>query len=172
MFRIATPADLDRIEEIYNELHTAEETGQTFIGWNRQVYPTRSTAAAGIDAGDMIVQEDNGIIVAAARINQDQGPEYLDASWEYPVEDKEVMVMHTLVVSPHYKGRGYGTNFVEYYENYALECGCNHLRIDTNEKNISARTLYNKLGYKEISIVPCNFNGIPGVNLVCLEKLL
>ena len=42
--------------------------------------------------------------------------------------------------------------------------------MDTNEINTVARKLYKRLGYKEVSIVPCVFNGIPGVNLVCLEK--
>ena len=36
----------------------------------------------------------------------------------------------------------------------------------------AARRLYHNLGYQEVSILPCEFNGIPGVNLVCLEKLL
>ena len=39
----------------------------------------------------------------------------------------------------------------------------------TSEKIVE---LYKKLGYKEVSIVPCVFNGIPDVNLVCLEKHL
>jgi len=30
--------------------------------------------------------------------------------------------------------------------------------------------MYKKLGYKEIGIVPTVFNGIPGVNLVLMEK--
>ena len=44
--------------------------------------------------------------------------------------------------------------------------------MDTNEKNTNARKLYKKLGYKEPGIVPCVFNGIDGVQLVCLEKTL
>ena len=32
--------------------------------------------------------------------------------------------------------------------------------------------MYNKLGYKEVDIVPTVFNGIPDVNLVLLEKYL
>ena len=55
---------------------------------------------------------------------------------------------------------------------YARKNGCICLRIDTNEKNENARRLYAKLGYREAGIVPCVFNGIPGVNLVCLEKKL
>ena len=44
--------------------------------------------------------------------------------------------------------------------------------MDTNAKNRKARAMYKKLGYEEIDIVPCVFNGIPDVQLVCLEKVL
>ena len=44
--------------------------------------------------------------------------------------------------------------------------------MDTNERNAAARSLYAGLGYQEVGIVSCDFNGIPGVRLVCLEKLL
>ena len=44
--------------------------------------------------------------------------------------------------------------------------------MDTNQKNARARALYAKLGYSEPDVVPCTFNGIEGVQLVCLEKTL
>lgn len=172
MFRKACMQDLDSISEIYNEIHTEEESGNVAIGWVREIYPTRKTAKDSIIAGDMFVEEDNGRIVAAAKINQEQVPEYSNASWDYVVEENQVMVLHTLVVSPRENGKGYGSNFIEFYENYALENGCHYLRMDTNERNVNARRLYKKLGYKEVSIVPCVFNGIEGVKLVCLEKKL
>ena len=47
-----------------------------------------------------------------------------------------------------------------------LSHGCPELRMDTNARNVAARGLYKKLGYKEIGIVPTEFNGIPDVQLV------
>ena len=44
--------------------------------------------------------------------------------------------------------------------------------MDTNARNVRARAMYAKLGYVEADIVPCVFNGIEGVQLVCLEKTL
>ncbi|NLK28782.1 MAG: GNAT family N-acetyltransferase [Clostridiales bacterium] len=172
MFRKANMQDLDRIVEIYDEIHTEEENGNVTIGWVRDVYPTRKTAEESILKGDMFVEEDKGLIVAVAKINQEQVPEYSDASWNYTVAEDQVMVLHTLVVSPRMKGKGYGSKFVDFYERYALENGCPYLRMDTNARNVNARRLYKKLGYKEVSIVPCVFNGIEGVQLVCLEKKL
>lgn len=175
--RKATLADLDAIEAIYNAIHDQEEAGLVSIGWNRAIYPTRATAQAAIEANDMFVMEDktsNGEIsvVAAARINQEQVPEYANAPWNDDAPADEVMVLHTLVVSPSTGGKGYGKKLVAFYEAYALENGCRYLRMDTNARNERARALYAKLGYSEPGIVPCVFNGIEGVQLVCLEKTL
>ena len=82
------------------------------------------------------------------------------------------MVLHTLVVDPTLAGKGYGSRFVRFYEQYAAENDCLYLRMDTNARNQAARRLYRHLGYREAGIVPCEFNGIPGVQLVCLEKTL
>lgn len=41
-----------------------------------------------------------------------------------------------------------------------------------NARNTVARSFYRKLGYREIAVVPVTFNGIPGVDLVLLEKYL
>lgn len=172
MFRKATMRDLDRISGIYDEIHTEEEAGRATIGWVRSIYPVRKTAEDSILAGDMFVEEVDGRIVAAAKINQEQVAEYADAAWNYEVPDEQVMVLHTLVVSPQEKGKGYGPAFVAFYEDYALEHGCPYLRMDTNERNRAARRMYQKLGYAEVSTVPCVFNGIEGVRLVCLEKRL
>ena len=79
-------------------------------------------------------------------------------------------MLHTLVVDPAVKGKGYGTAFVRFYEQLGRETGRNCLRIDTNARNTPARTLYARLGYTEAGIISGSFNGIPGVQLVCLEK--
>lgn len=172
MFRKATVNDIDAIAAIYAEIHTEEEAGRTTTGWQRAIYPTRKTAEDSVALGEMFVAELDGTVVAAARINREQVDVYADAPWEYDASDDEVMVLHTLVVSPTVKGRGVGSAFVAFYEKYALENGCPVLRMDTNERNTAARTLYKKLGYREAGVMPCVFNGIPGVGLVCLEKRL
>jgi len=61
---------------------------------------------------------------------------------------------------------------VTFYADYARQKGCTCFRMDTNDINLPAWTLYKTLGYREAGIVPCVFNGIPDVQLVCLEKKL
>lgn len=174
MFRKAVLNDLDRIVEIYDELHTEQENqnSSASIGWKRGVYPTKSTAKNAIEVGEMFVEEDNGVIVASSRINHVQLDEYADVNWKHSAPDSEIMVLHTLAVSPRVKRNGYGTKFMKFYEQYSLENGCRYLRIDTWEKNHIARALYKKLGYNEVGIVVSEFNGIGNFRLVCLEKKL
>lgn len=168
--RKAELKDIDAVEQIYNDIHESEESGAQTIGWIRGVYPVRKTAEDALDRGDLFVQEDQGQIVGAGIINQTQVDVYALGEWKHDAKDAEVSVLHTLVISPKASGKGYGKAFIAFYENYAREHGCMELRIDTNARNVAARAMYKKLGYKEIGIVPTVFNGIPDVQLVLLEK--
>lgn len=170
MFRIAVREDIERIADIYEHIHDVEEAGEAIVGWARQTYPTDQTAADGVSKGDMFVEEKEGLIVAAGRVNQQQMEVYKNCNWLYAAPDDEVMVLHTLVVDPQIKGKGYGSAFVKFYEEYALSKNCHYLRIDTQEKNTAARAFYKRQGFRESGVVFCEFNGISNVRLVCLEK--
>ncbi len=170
MIRKAQEADIDSIEKIYNRIHDGEEKGLTTIGWIRNVYPIRKTAEDALGRGDLFVMEEENQIVASAVINQIQVDVYKNADWKRDASESEVMVLHGLAVNPLENGKGYGRAFVAFYEDYARQHMCTELRIDTNQRNTRARKLYKSLGYEEIGIVSCVFNGIPDVQLVCLEK--
>lgn len=170
MIRRATLGDLPAIEAIYNAIHDLEAAGALTVGWQRGVYPTAETARAAIHANDMFVLEHEGRVVASARINREQMPAYADVPWRYPATDDEVLVMHTLTVDPALSRRGCARLFLEFYETAARQMNCAALRIDTNARNAVARAMYARHGYVESGIIPCEFNGIPGVHLVCLEK--
>ena len=170
IIRSAESKDIDAVAAIFERIIDDEERGISTVGWKRGVYPTRATADAALTQGDLFVLEDEGRVVAAMRVNHEQVPEYKYCSWEHPAVDEQIMVAHTLVVDPAAKGKGYGRQMVAFYEQYAREHRCPCLRMDTNAINTRARALYKSLGYKEIGITPCVFNGIGQVNLVCLEK--
>ena len=168
--RKAVAADLDAVCAIYDAQHSAEEAGKTTVGWIRGVYPTRATAEAALARNDLFVLCEDGFVHGAAIINRLQVDVYAGAPWQYAAPDDRVCVLHTLVIHPAAAGRGLGRAFVAYYENYARTLGCPELRMDTNARNHGARAMYARLGYREIGIVPTQFNGIPGVDLVLLEK--
>ena len=172
IIRKSQAADIDRIEEIYDRVILEEESGNAVIGWIRGVYPTRKVAEDAHARKDLFVMEEDGLILATAIINQIQLPEYRFANWKHDVPDDRIMVLHTLIVDPLQKAKGCGKAFVAFYEKYALEHDCPELRMDTNLVNERARRMYAALGYDEVGVVDCVFNGIPDVKMVCLEKYL
>jgi len=170
--RKATEAEIPAVERIYDEIHTAEEAGELTVGWARGVYPTRETAQAALLRGDLFVLEDGGEICGAAIINRLQVDVYAGAPWAFAAEEGDVCVLHTLAVPPHFSGRGCGGAFLRFYEEYARRNGLHALRLDTNARNMVARAMYKRYGYREAAVVPTVFNGISGVELVLLEKAL
>lgn len=172
-FRPGTAADIPAVCRIYDKILAREERGPETTGWRRGIYPTRATAEAMLAAGELTVLEKDGAVVAAARINGEQVDCYAKAAWTHPEAPADrVLVIHTLVVDPDEKGQGLGSAFMAYYEEHARQLGCPYLRIDTNVKNLPARHLYGHLGYREAGVVPCTFNGLSHIELVCLEKTL
>lgn len=172
MIRKANKNDIAAVAAIYEHILDGEDANQPKIGWLKGIYPVEATARAALERDDLFVCVEDGKIVASAIINKTQVDVYADCKWSLDCKDSEVMVLHTLTVEPACAGHGIGRKFVAFYEDYARRNNCKALRIDTNAVNRAARTLYAKLGYTEVGIVPCVFNGIPDVMLVCLEKLL
>jgi ribosomal protein S18 acetylase RimI-like enzyme len=170
MIRSCIKTDIPQIADIYDRILELERLGRFSTGWCAGVYPTLDTARTAFGNGSLFALEENGRVIASARIDRNQGSEYAGAAWKYDAPADEVMVIHTLVVDPDLQGRGYARAFISFYEEYALENECHYLRMDTNETNAAARALYGSLGFAEADIVSCVFNGIPGVRLVLLEK--
>ena len=172
MIRKAAAADIDAVEAIYNEIHTREEAGLSSTGWRRGIYPTREDAAQDLERGNLYVLEEDGEVLAAAVINQDQPPEYAQTDWAYPAAEDGVLVLERLAVSPRRAGQGLGKRFVRWYENCAALQGRRCLRLGTGESNTRARRLYASLGYREAGTVTCRFGGLGDLRLVYLEKRL
>ncbi len=170
--RRAVEEDIPAVTAIYDAVLREEELGNYTIGWIRGVYPTEDTAKTSVKQKDLFVLEEDGRVIASARINHDQMPAYASVPWSVDVPDEQVMVMHTLTTDPAMNGHGAGAHFLRFYENYSLQNGSHVLRIDTNARNKNARSIYASAGYTECGIIPCEFNGIPGVELVCMEKVL
>lgn len=171
MIRKARAEDVPAVGRIYEKILDREAaSGRVQTGWQPGVYPVEATARAAFDRDALFVLEEGGEIGAAGILDQRQVDVYAQGKWAYPAAPERVMVLHTLVVDPDRGGRGLGRSFVAFYEKYARERGCAALRMDTNAHNARARAMYQRLGFREAGIVPCTFNGIPGVELVLLEK--
>ena len=76
MIKKAIESDIPSICRIYDDIHTAEESGSIFVGWRRGIYPTDKTVLDSFNRGDLFVEKDeDGVIVASVIINQIQVPD-------------------------------------------------------------------------------------------------
>ena len=170
MIRTARPEDIDAIAAIYDRIHDNEGAGELSTGWKRDIYPTKKTAEDALERHDLFVSERDKKIVAAFILNQEQVDVYEKGNWKHQAPEDKIMVLHTLTVDPENSGKGIGASIIRFYEDYAKQYACTELRLDTNETNSEARGFYKSLGYEEVGIQQCVFNGIEGINLVLLEK--
>ena len=148
MIRKAEMSDIAAIADTYTELLTYEQQNGGHSNWRLGVYPTIAVPEAKVPTGTMYVLEENGEICASMVLNHDQAEEYAGIGWQYPGEDDQVLVIHTLCIPPQKAGHGYGRQMVEYAQKYAKEYGCTTVRIDTYAHNEPAKRLYLKNGFR------------------------
>ena len=65
--RRGTPADIPGIAAIYDRILAEEEAGRASVGWVRGVYPTEASALEALEAGELFVMAEEGVLTAAVR---------------------------------------------------------------------------------------------------------
>lgn len=147
MIRLATEQDLPLVGSIYEEILAEEEKRPaSFTNWQRGKYPTVEHARAALEAGTLYVAEEDGEVYGCVNLNGEQLAEYAALNWSVPADPEDVMVIHTLCISPRWAGRGKAREFVAFCEEEARRKGKKVMRLDTYEGNLPANTMYPKPG--------------------------
>lgn len=113
--------------------------------FKKGVYPTRADAERAIGAGAMFIYEENGLLCGSLILDKKQPVEYANILWKADCAEREVMVIHLLMVRPQMSGRGIGSALIKYAVEFARNDGCKALRLDTGGQNIPAVALYEKM---------------------------
>jgi GNAT superfamily N-acetyltransferase len=154
MIRKANLNDLDAIEDAYNEHFQYEIDHQAYTVFKKGVYPTRADAERAIGAGAMFIYEENGLLCGSLILDKKQPVEYANILWKVDCAEREVMVIHLLMVRPQMSGRGIGSALIKYAVEFARNDGCKALRLDTGGQNIPAVALYEKNEFDIIMRAP------------------
>lgn len=173
MIRLAQARDLDAIAGIYEEILDEEETRpRSYTNWERGKYPTVDTARRALEEGTLWVALEGEELYGCFNLNAVQLPEYDRIPWSIPARREEVGVIHTLVISPRWAGRGKARELVAFCEEEARRQGRTVIRLDTYEGNIPANAMYPRLGYTYAGMTEFFFMGFIRENLNCYEKKL
>lgn len=118
--------------------------------WRWEVYPNETVLMEDVEAKTLYVIEEEGQILAAFTINEEQHPLYATLYWHFGVNPA---VLHRLVVSPGHQHRGLGREAMAQVIHLAKEMGYDCLRLDTYLKNVRAMALYEGLGMRKVGQV-------------------
>lgn len=173
MIRLAQESDLTAAARIYEEILDEEDRRpRSYTNWKRGAYPTLDTARAALEAGTLWIAAEAGELYGCVNLNGIQLPEYAEIPWNIPAAPEEVMVIHTLVISPRFSGRGKAREMVAFCEEEARRQGKRVIRLDTYEGNVPANIMYPKLGYTFAGATEFFFQGFIREILNCYEKAL
>lgn len=154
----ATQKDINELEALYNNLNDYLDTNVNYSGWIKGVYPIRETAVKGIEGNNLFVLRIDNSIAGSIILNHDPEKAYDEVEWGTDVDYNEIIVVHTLVVSPQYMQQGVGCKLMTFAHEYALKQNMKSIRLDVSINNMPAIALYEKLGYKYMGTVDLCLN--------------
>ncbi len=159
MIRKADERDILPVAELYLQALDYEESHKKYTSWQRGIYPTVDTARAGVKHGTLYVMYDGDALVGAVVLDSKQPPEYKKVRWSCEARYDEVLVVHTLCVSPLSAGNGVGSRILDYAKELARERGCKTIRLNTTSKNKPAIAFYKKNGFSIADKMQILLNG-------------
>ena len=165
--RLARPEDVDAIWALVQRA-AAHMQSLGNPQWGED-YPTRAHYAADQARDELYVAEDeDGTILGAVCLNQDQAPEYALLPWAI---SGPAMVLHRLAVDPAAQRRGVGRSFFQFAEAMARCHGLPTFHLDTYARNDRMQALIRSQGFTQVGTVHFDREGRPD-GFLCFEKVL
>lgn len=167
VIRLARPEDVDAVWALVQRA-AAHMQALGNPQWGED-YPTRAHYAADQARGELYVSVDeDGTILGAVCLNQEQAPEYASLPWAVP---GPAMVLHRLAVDPASQRRGVGRSFFQFGEAMARRLGLPTFHLDTYARNDRMQALIRSQGFTQVGTVHFDREGRPD-GFPCFEKVL
>jgi GNAT superfamily N-acetyltransferase len=137
--------------------------GRGILQWD-DLYPDRGSIERDIRDSALLARH-RGELVAYLALDSVQDPEYAHVGWR--LDDAPIAVVHRLMVSPAWQGRGLGQWCMAVAEQRAAQGGCATMRLDAFTGNPRAMRLYERRGYRAVGVVHFRTG-----EFTCFEKAL
>lgn len=155
--RIAQDSDIPALCRLFEaSIRDMDEKG--LDQWRWEVYPNETVLMEDVKSGTLYLMEENGEILAAFTINEEQDPLYATLHWHFGVRPA---VLHRLVVHPSHQHKGLGRKAMAHVIRLARELGYDSLRLDTYLKNTRAMALYESIPMRKVGLVKFEHRTIP-----------
>ncbi|GGK01909.1 GNAT family N-acetyltransferase [Parabacteroides faecis] len=148
-----TPADIDELEKLYDDLNDYLAATTNYPGWIKGIYPVRECAVDGIQNNTLYVVRYDEKIVGSIILDHQPEEAYNNARWKVNTDYSHIFVIRTFVVHPSFLKMGIGRALMDYSFELAQQSGVKSIRLDVYEKNLPAISLYEKCGFEYIDTV-------------------
>lgn len=146
--RIAQPADLKRICTFYEKVCTQQQFDEYSPKWTWQDYPSEAGLADSIRNAQVIINVQNGTVVAAGVLSVGEDPTYQEVPWQHPLGDQEIAVLHLFAVDKDYRGKGISQTTLRAIIDQAQQNGQKGIHLDIIDPNLPAEKAYLKAGFR------------------------
>jgi ribosomal protein S18 acetylase RimI-like enzyme len=143
IFRIASESDLPEVWRIFQDAVEYHKT-QGIAQWD-EIYPDYNTIENDIHNRQMHLLEENGAVLAAVVLNEEQDSQYQIGKWRYT--NGKIAVIHRLCVKPAEQHRGLGRKMMQLAEQKLQQQGYASVRLDASTHNPFSCRLYESIGY-------------------------
>ena len=141
--RLATLKDIKPVLEITRAC-AKHLMAQGIYMWNEN-YPTESAFINDVKRRELYVLEENNTLRGCIVLSTFMDLPYEKKRWLSP--NKNNLYIHRLAVHPHFQGKGYAQQLMDFAENFADENLFASIRLDTFSQNFRNHKFYEVRGY-------------------------
>lgn len=116
-------------------------------------YPNMEIVQRDIQCGYAYILTTGNRVVGTIAISFDGEKTYRrirDGAW---ITDGPYAVIHRIAIDDRFKGAGFASVFIHYFEKMCVEKGIHSIRVDTHKENLSMQRLLQKNGFQYCGII-------------------
>lgn len=148
IFQKSNNSEFTLIKDFYWNLIDSMSEQNDKIGWKKGIYPTDCFLQDSLSNGELFTLKKNGQLYGCVILNSNCNEGYTNVTWSLDCKAEEILIPHTLAVSPKQQGNGIGKKLVEEILKYAKSEHKKAVRLDILGTNIAAERLYTKCGFR------------------------
>ena len=131
--------DLDQIRALYWRLLDSSPKYGQILQWKKNIYPNDDDWNSYIVKGEMYLILKDMDVIGAVAVTNAQSKEYRKIHWKVKADDRDVAVVHLLMILPEYQGDGAATAALDEIIKLAADKKKKAVRLDAIGTNVPAQ---------------------------------
>jgi len=161
----------DKVAAFYDEVTLYLTTHTNYPEWQYKKYPCFDSVKKAVENNTQYAYlNDKNEVIGAFVLNRDPQGDYDAANWSESLDESEALIIHSFATLPQMQRRGIGGQMIKYIIKSAKNTGVKALRLDIVPKNIPAKRLYQKYGFKYVGEYDLK-RGFENIPTFCLYEL-